>query len=179
MPLPIRPNHHSSNFDGFDLSMLFNGLSSLPIEDEATPSNNKIVTASDSDAKKLMDVWRLGKKNGQYRYQKNEKISENDFISLKRGGFVDGQPDDFTITWRGQRVIKHMTLSENNAFLKNKKEKKYTEIIASSKKTKKSGYKIASIENPENAKTTFIHENRTYEISYEQWLKLGKQFGID
>ena len=107
-------------------------------------AGNKTVTASDKDATLLMDLWLNGDKKATDVYQINDtvKISSRDVIRLKTRGFLTGGTTDLHITNRGRAVITTMTLGESNNFLKNKKEKSYTEILANVSKKGKSGYRM-------------------------------------
>ena len=179
MPIPISLINDNYSSRSFDLSCLINSNSLLDavFDKKDTKENKKVVVASDTDASILMDIWKVGTKTGEYRYRNSSNISENDFTILKQKGFIEGNRDNFSITWRGQRIIKHMTLAENNAFLKTKKQKKYTEIMASSVATKKTGYKLASVDK--DATFEFESNGEKYKITYEQWKRTGEKLGFD
>jgi hypothetical protein len=141
MPIPIKPN--SENNLQIDYSILFS-KNLPPIQNEA---NKKIVLASDKDADLLMEVWINGEKKNQetFALKRGSKITSGDILRLKSHGLMDGTAEEFKLTNKGKIVITTLVLGENNSFLKDKKSKKYTEILASMNKRGKAGYRIPTI----------------------------------
>lgn len=164
MPLPINKvtdtgSNIESNY-GLDLSFLV----SKPVE-------KKVVTASDKEAKILLDIWDKGEKKSKNFTLSNFDVTQRDFMRLKVSGLVEGSSESFRITSRGKKIITVMTLGESNQFLKGKKEKSYTEILASNKKSK-SGYRIAQKEVKScNLKT----KNGQLTMTKEDWEKIGRE----
>ena len=70
-------------------------------------------------------------------------ISSRDFYRLKTNNLIYGESNKVSFTDRGKDVIKTMSLGEQNAFLKDSKPKDYHEILASTNKRGKSGYRVA------------------------------------
>jgi len=144
MPLPIQlvndKNYSEDKMigsSGIDYSFLLNA-SPMP-----QASAKRIVEASNEDAKNLLDAWIGSEKTDKGDYTlKTSSLSDMDISKLKHRGFIDGDKTSMKFTSKGKAVITTMTLGENNAFLKNKKEVSYKEILASMDKSKKNGYRI-------------------------------------
>lgn len=155
MPIPIRPVNFKetdapSSFSNIDFSFL------LTPSTQAT-SNKRTVEASNEDAKQLLDVWMNSEKTKSGKYKtKACKLSSSDMARLNSKGFISGDLSSFSFTNKGRMIITTITLGENNAFLKNKKEVNYKEILASMDKRNKNGYRIpkyaASTSNTINLK---------------------------
>ena len=144
MPVPIQlisPNMKSDNEDNtfMDYNALLNAISGQKEKIEKTSS--KKVFANDKDAKTLVDLWLNGEKDDNNLYTvKNAK--SDDIERLKSRGFITEKNNKIYFTNKGSVVLTVMTLGENNKFMKNAKEKKYTEILASMDKRGKPGYRI-------------------------------------
>lgn len=146
MPIPIRPVGNTGNQEEnkvesqFDYSILLSGF-------PKTDSNTRIVTASDSDASMLLELWARSEKTDKdmLKISKESSLSSNDIIRLKSHGLITGGTEEVKLTGRGKAVITTMVLGENNNFLKDKKQKSYTEILASMSKKGKPGYRIPTI----------------------------------
>lgn len=166
MPLPIKTvsdqerNSEKNNYN-VDMSFLF-----------SKPSDRKKITASNRDAEALMKIWSEAKSKGNNVYDlENCCVDKRDFMRLKVNGFVEGSSDSFRITSRGKKIITVMTLGESNRFLKSKKEKSYTEILASTK-TNKGNYRIA---NKENKSCRVTSKNGSFSLTKEAWEKMGRE----
>lgn len=142
MPVPIKtitdnPSEQQNNTH-MDYSFLFN---------QQPDNSKKKVTASNRDAKMLYDIWSNCKKCGAndiFQIDVN-KFSQRDIMRLKVMGFITKKDDDkVAFTSMGKRVVTTMSLGEQNAFLKTRKNKKYTEILASMDKKGKKGFRSAS-----------------------------------
>lgn len=146
MSIPIKPNDENNKYSAMDFKVDYSFLAkSLPEK-----SSKKIVTASDSDAKTLMEIWEKAEKDGAYfKISSKIDVSYRDIMRLKTNGLLTGTNDRVQLTERAKQVIKTMVLGENNAFLKSQKQKSYTEIMASMDKRGKKGYRIADKENNE------------------------------
>lgn len=161
MTLPINYDKISQ----MDLSFLLDTTSSgIRLND----TDKKTVTASDKDAELLLNVWKKASRIREKTYKLSE-ISNQDFSRLKSGGFVIGDSHACQLTPRGQKIIKVMTLGETNAFLKNQKSKSYTEIMASTNKRGKKGYRIASAIDNTN--------EESFNLTKEDWLRIGNAAG--
>ena len=127
------------------LQMDYSLLSSFVTKND---NSKKVVTASNKDAEILMDIWlKANKKTNEKTHEEvfnidELKLSSQDVLSLKTRGLITGGTSDIKFTGRGKTVITTMALSENNGFLKNQKSKSYTEIMASTDKRGKKGYRI-------------------------------------
>lgn len=146
MPMPIRPvgdeNRNNKQAElSFDYSVL---LSALPKTEQ---SNKKIVIASDGDASMLLELWACSQKTATdtFKLDKETKITSSDLIKLKSHGLITGGSEEVKLTGKGKAVITTMVLGESNNFLKDKKQKSYTEILASMNKRGKTGYRIPTM----------------------------------
>jgi len=153
MPIPIKPisEQNGEKYGGIgfqmDYSILLNKIPEIK-----SISDKKIVTASDNDAKILMDIWtNAEKKNESYKISSKMNVSYRDVMRLRTNGLLTGTNEEVQLTDRAKSVIRTMVLGENNNFLKNKKQKSYTEIMASMDKRGKKGYRIARDKNNEDA----------------------------
>jgi len=146
MPVPIRclPDYfHNQGGDpkpSIDYSFLFDQMQNSP---------KRSIIASNHDASILYEIWLNGEKIGDHKYRiadvvANKTITSRDVMSLKARGFVTGGPEEIEFTQKGRSIITTMALGESNAFLKSKKVKNYSEILASMNKRGKKGYRIAS-----------------------------------
>ena len=143
MPIPI--GLVSGQKDGpennalMDVSFLFNHMNTK----EASGLSRDVV---DKDAADLMKIWLHAKKINKDTFAiKGIDLDNKDLLRLKARGLVSGGTDSVKFTSKAKTVILTMALGENNDFLKNKKEKSYTEILASMDKRGKKGYRIASM----------------------------------
>ena len=149
MPVPIRclpdyfDNHGEEKKPSIDYSFLFNQIQTIP--------GKKTVMASNQDASVLYEIWLNGNKMGDFKYKiteafNNKAISTQDIMRLKTRGFITsafGDSDEVEFTLKGRSIIKTMSLGEPNKFLKSKKTKNYSEILASMNKKGKAGYRTA------------------------------------
>jgi hypothetical protein len=145
MPIPIKPVSEQNNekYSGMELQLDYSFLASIP--DIKAITDKKIVTASDSDAKTLMEIWETAEKDGDFFKISNKMdVSYRDIMRLKTNGLLIGTNERVQLTDRAKIVIRTMVLGENNNFLKNQKQKSYTEIMASMDKRGKKGYRITS-----------------------------------
>ncbi len=100
---------------------------------------------TDSDADNVMNIWLNAKKIDNDTFEiKSMDIDNQTIIRLKSRGLISGGTDNVKFTSRGKGVVKTMSLGESNNFLSKKKEKSYTEILASMDKRGKKGYRIAA-----------------------------------
>lgn len=147
MPVPIRclpgyfHNQGGEPKPSIDYSFLFDQMQGVP--------QKRSVTASNHDASILYEIWLNGEKIGDHKYRiadvvANKTITSRDVMSLKARGFVTGGLEEVELTQKGRSIITTMALGESNAFLKGKKGKNYSEILASMNKRGKKGYRIAS-----------------------------------
>jgi hypothetical protein len=148
MPIPINPinNKEGDKYSGInfqtDYSILFNKMPEIK-----ALSDKKIVTACDNDAKTLMEIWtNAEKENEYYKISSKINVSYRDVMRLRTNGLLTGTNEKVQLTDRAKSVIRTMVLGENNNFLKSKKQKSYTEIMASMDKRGKKGYRMASNE---------------------------------
>jgi hypothetical protein len=143
MPIPIKPvgNSQKNNIESMDYSFLLN---SFPKDGK---DEKRMVVACDKDASMLLELWSKSEKMGNdtIKIGKDLKLSSTDIIRLKSHGLITGGSEEVKLTNRGKAVITTMALGENNNFLKSKKEKSYTEILASIDKRGKKGYRIPKI----------------------------------
>ena len=152
MPVPINPagrfvDHNEKRESGLDVSFL---ASILPeMEKEAA---NGIVTASDNDAGVLMKIWLKADKLGKdtFKITPNLEISSGDVMRLKTRGLLTGKVDEVRMTPRAKTIVSTMALSESNMFLNEKKQKSYSEILASNDKRNKTGYRIPKFAGDEH-----------------------------
>jgi len=138
MPLPIRSNPETSHVQSIDVSFL-----SAPPSEKLTKKSWRYLV-SDQDASLLMRVWLYGKKDDKGIAIGEEVLSSRDYYRLKTNNLIFGEKNSVSFTERGKDVIKTMTLAEQNAFAKNKKEKSYHEILANTNKKGKSGFRVAN-----------------------------------
>ena len=140
MPIPIglvsgQPEKPENN-SFLDASFLMNYM---PTKEAGLPTK-----LADKDAADLMKIWLSAKKIDNETFEvKNVDLDNNTLIRLKSRGLISGGTEKIKFTSKAKTVISTMALGENNDFLKNKKEKSYTEILASMDKRGKKGYRIA------------------------------------
>jgi hypothetical protein len=104
------------------------------------------VTVADKDANVLMEIWLNAEKSSNETYKvANIDVANKELIRLKSRGLLSGNTNEVKFTEKGRKVISTMSLGENNLFLKNRKDKSYTEILASMNKRGKKGYRIACV----------------------------------
>jgi len=144
MPVPIglvngKPNRPESK-GLLDISFL---AQHIPTKE----ASNISITLSDKDAEALMKIWLNAKKvdNDTFVVEESVGLKNKDLLRLKSRGLISGGTEKVKFTSKGRTVISTMALGESNNFLKNKKEKSYTEILASMNKKGKKGYRIASV----------------------------------
>ena len=135
MPIPIHNPNQEQNTN-IDYSFLLKRV------DDAS---KRTVTASNRDADLLMDIWKLGNKKDNTTFDVKElDLTQRDLMRLKQIGLVAGNKQELVLTEKGKNIIKTMTLGESNRFGMERKQKSYTEIMASISKKGKSGFRIAS-----------------------------------
>jgi hypothetical protein len=146
MPLPINlisrnpSEENPKNNNLLDVSFL---ASNLHQQKEASDYSFGL---SDRDASHVMNIWLHGKKIGKDQFDLSDvDIDNKDVLRLKTRGLISGGTKEIKITNKGKSVVKTMALGESNKFLNNRKEKSYTEILASMDKRGKRGYRIAGI----------------------------------
>ena len=130
--MPIRPNYGQPDEPMGHLNIDYSFL--LHDYDQRTKIK---ATASNKDAKLLMDIWLHANKTKEDTYQIH--TGNRDIMRLKTLGFITGGTDEVKFTAKGKMIIKTMALGEPNQFDKEKKEKSYTEILASMKPEGKTG----------------------------------------
>jgi hypothetical protein len=141
MPIPILPVNIKNemvneNNKPLEISFLSNSLSK--------ESSFGSTMVSDKDADDVMKIWLNAKKIDQDTFEiKSINIDNNVLLRLKSRGLISGSTETIKLTSKGKSVIKTMSLGESNNFLKKRKEKSYTEILASMDKRGKKGYRIA------------------------------------
>ena len=162
MPIPIKPisDQENDKYSGIsfqvDYSMLVNRVPEIK-----AISDKRIVTASDGDAKILMEIWtNAEKENDFYKISSDVKVSYRDIMRLKTNGLLTGTNEKVQLTDRAKSVIRMMVLGENNKFLKVKKDKSYTEIMASMDKRGKKGYRIVGSGTPKFASNILIRTTK-------------------
>ena len=135
MPVPIKPIPDKGEPRNIsDYAFLLNVPKGLP--------SKKKVQASNKDASLLFKIWAQGKKASEDSVKiKDLGISSRDIMRLKTMGFLTGGSEEVKFTKKGKIVITTMALGETSAFEKNKREKKYTEILASMNKKGKKGFR--------------------------------------
>ena len=141
MPFPIQPvnsRNKEESSSPVDYSFLL----------QYSPDNNLrtagLQIVSNKDADNLMKIWLKGDKKDKFEYNlDNNLMASTDLSRLKINGLVQSSGSQYKITEKGKKVITTMTLGEQNQFLRSKREKKYTEIMASMNKRGKKGYRIA------------------------------------
>lgn len=147
MPIPIKPYHElpwggESSGTSTNMGNFFLDYESLYTNLENT--KKKEVTASNKDASILFKIWQQGKKtNNKIRITNELGITSSDVLRLKANGFLTGGADEVSFTPIGRKIITTMSLGEENAFMKNRKQKSFHEILASMDKRGKQGYRIA------------------------------------
>jgi len=140
MPIPIglvngKANKPEDN-SFLDISFLSNYM---PKE-----AGKILASSSDKDADDLMKIWLNAEKVGSDIFEvKKVDIQNKDLLRLKSRGLISGGTDKVKFTSKGKTVIATMACGEKNKFLGDKKEKSYTEILASMDKRGKKGYRIA------------------------------------
>ena len=136
MPVPIKfmPEKSKDYNYKVDYSFLANVI--------PEPSKDKKVLASNNDASLLFKIWHTSQKNDDDSYSLDSSINSKDVLRLKTQGFLTGTSEKVKFTRRGKLVVTTMALGEPNKFGKEKKEKPYTEILASMDKRGKKGYRI-------------------------------------
>ena len=140
MPVPIGLGggypEKPENKGLLDISFLAN----MPTKE----ASSTIATVADKDANDLMNIWLHAKKIGSDTFEivKEIGLANKDLIRLKARGLISGGTERVKFTSRAKTVISTMTLGENNKFLENRKEKSYSEILASMDKRGKTGYRI-------------------------------------
>ncbi len=141
MPVPIALMN--DNYGVNENDSLFVDYSFLAKDLSKQSSTLKTVLCSNTDASMLMDLWLNSKKLDNDKFEIYEDVIDKNTISqLKSRGLINTCGNQITFTSRGKRIITTMSLAENNKFLKNKKEKKYTEILAGMDKRNKPGYRM-------------------------------------
>ena len=139
MPIPIKPVNDKTDKNLIDYSWLFSKIPGVTEKDEKKESQ-----PVDKDANLLMEVWTHAEKKSEnnYRLNKEVKITSKDITRLKLRGLIEGSSDEIRFTGKGKAIIGTMALGENNNFLKNQKQKTYTEILASMDKRGKKGFRL-------------------------------------
>lgn len=133
MPIPLRPQKSLEESKYLmDFSFLAQKVSS---KQEPEPE--------DKNAALLLKVWASGRRDGDKLRVSSQEVKPQDFAYLKSNGLVTGEMENCSITERGRKLITVMTLGENNAFLRTRKQKSYTEILASANKRGKPGFRMA------------------------------------
>jgi len=158
MPIPIKPISEQSKYTETNFQVDYSMLINI-VPDIKAVSDKKIITASDSDAKNLMEIWEKAEKesDGSFKINKDIKVSYRDIMRLKTNGLLIGTNENVKFTDKAKTVIRTMVLGENNNFLKNQKQKSYTEIMASMDKRGKKGYRLTSLTSgPRFASNTLI-----------------------
>jgi len=138
MPVPIRLNMDKGRENtSIDYSFLLNSI-------EPEKKNKKIVTASNSDATLLFDIWSKSEKINEDTFKVDVSVvASKDILRLKTRGFLTGGLNEVHFTPKGKTIITTMVLGETNRFEKGAdKQKSYTEILASMDKRGKKGYRI-------------------------------------
>ena len=142
MPLPIGKINDESRgavteagagSSGIDYSFLTN----------APKKDGLKVLASNKDADLLVEIWNETEKidDDNYKIKADSKISMDTIQRLKYQGLISGDSKKLSFTGRAKTIITTMALGENNKFLKEQKQKKYTEILASMSVKGKKGYR--------------------------------------
>lgn len=132
MPIPIRPRRQEPEKTTYlDYSFLANHV----------PAPKKVITASNNDAKALMEIWTKAEKSDGKFSLANVGLSSREIMRLKTNGLVTGSSDKVELTEQGRKIITVMALGEGNNFQMNSKEKNYKEILASMDHRGKAGYR--------------------------------------
>jgi len=145
MPIPIMPvpDQQSNENSATDYSFLMN----------LSPSDapkKKTVQASNNDASLLFEIWASGEKcsdENTIKISKTMEVTSREIMRLKTMGFLTGGTEEVKFTNRGKAVITTMSLGETNQFKNSRKEKSYTEILASMDKRGKKGFRTAQYSN--------------------------------
>jgi len=142
MPVPINPAGRSvydKRDSVIDISFLATYLPEIEKE-----SSKEIITASDNDAGVLMKIWLKADQIGKdtFKITPELEITSSDVMRLKTKGLLTGKIDEVKMTPKGKVVVSTMALAENNKFLGEKKQKSYSDILASNDKRGKTGYRI-------------------------------------
>lgn len=143
MPIPINPAGRLSDNRGresaIDISFLATHLPE--IEKEAS---REVLTASDKDANVLMKIWLKADRveKDTFKITPELEIDGSDVMRLKTKGLLTGKVDEVKLTPKGKTIVSTMALAESNKFLNEKKDKSYSEILASNDKRNKKGYRI-------------------------------------
>lgn len=144
MPVPIKLINNNNFSDEknedrnvMDVSFLANSINNLQ-------KTSSYYYVSDKDAEVIMDIWLNSSKKDDdtYSLSKTSNITNNDVLRLKSRGLLTGGAKEVKFTEKAKKVICTMTLGESNKFLSTRKNKSYTEILASMNKKDKSGYRI-------------------------------------
>lgn len=141
MPIPIglvgKPNRKNEDDLTIDYSFLFENKN-------VKEAGESFLYLTDNDAKDVMEIWLKSKKiDGNYFVLSSGTFLGEDIVRFKARGLITGDVNRLSFTPKAKRVIKTMTLGETNKFLQNKKQKSYTEILASMDKKNKKGYRTA------------------------------------
>jgi hypothetical protein len=144
MPIPIglvTRNTLQPNFSGYGLLDISFLATHMPKE-----AGNISTTVADKDADALMKIWLHAKKSDKDKYDVVDiDLDNKEILRLKSRGFISGSSKEIKFTSKGKTIISTMSLGESNSFLKSKKNKSYTEILASMNKKGKKGYRIAGV----------------------------------
>jgi hypothetical protein len=150
MPLPIglvgeksvKPEHTM-----LDISFLASYAPTIVEADKGS------TTYADKDADDLMKIWLHAEKVDNETFIVNEgtKLDNKDILRLKARGLISGGSDKIKFTTKAKNVIKTMALGESNRFLEVKKNKSYSEILASMDKRNKPGYRV-----PKYSSTSYL-----------------------
>ena len=165
MPVPIVPvnvknDYKNENQKPLELSFLSNYM---PKE-----ASYRSYMVSDTDAENIMKIWLKAKKidKDTFEVKSISDIDNNIILRLKSRGLISGSTEKVKLTAKGRSVIKTMSLGESNNFLKKRKEKSYTEILANMDKKGKQGYRIAqdNIYSEHSHLLTLVAQNLPYDV---------------
>ena len=140
MPIPIKPN--GQNNQAIQASPIITDVSflasHLPVKEA------RVGNTSDKDAGALMKIWLQAKRSDDDTFIIDENIglSARDISRLKINGLVSGESGKVSLTDKAKSVIAVMSLGETNKMLRGKRQRSYTEIMASIDKRGKKGYRI-------------------------------------
>lgn len=152
MPIPIKPipdNGREDNECRMDYSILANLGAPSP------SAGKKTVQASNRDAEVLFNIWREAERIDEDKHvvKIDEKVALKDIYRLKAMGLISSEDNTtVSITKKGKFIISAMALSEQSSFLKDRKEKRYTEILAGMSKKDKTGYRIPKFASNNNCR---------------------------
>lgn len=139
MPVPIKPIEDRERRD-YKQTIDYSFLATLTPQPAKT---SKTVVASNKDASLLYELWSMAEKgNKEGTYKIDSSINSKDIMRLKTRGFLTGNSEEVKFTKKGRMIVTTMALSEPNNFAKEKKQKKYTEILAYNDKRGKKGYRL-------------------------------------